>query len=127
MVKTSGDAVMATFSTPDRAVAAALRMRDAMRDFKNAGSGDGLLLKIGIHEGPCLAVVLDKRQDYFGRTVNIAARVQDLADSRSILATGRLSTIPELAICSKPAGSDPSRIVAALRGVAEEMAVYEIP
>src|SRR5271166_2611489 len=87
VVKTSGDAVMATFSTADRAVAAALRMRDAMRDFKNAGTGDGLLLKIGIHEGPCLAVVLDKRQDYFGRTVNIAARVQGLADSRSILAT----------------------------------------
>src|SRR5437899_8796355 len=88
VVKTSGDAVMATFSTPDRAVAAALRMRDAMRDFKDAGTGDGLLLKIGIHEGPCLAVVLDKRQDYFCRTVNIAARVQDLADSRSMLTTG---------------------------------------
>jgi class 3 adenylate cyclase len=102
VVKTSGDAVMATFSTPDRAVAAALRMREAMRDFKDAGTGDGLLLKIGIHEGPCLAVVLDKRQDYFGRTVNIAARVQDLADSRS--------TIPDLASCSKPAGSSRSRI-----------------
>ena len=36
VVKTSGDAVMATFSTPDRAVAAALRMREAMRDFKSA-------------------------------------------------------------------------------------------
>ena len=32
MVKTIGDAVMATFPTPDRAVAAALRMREAMRD-----------------------------------------------------------------------------------------------
>src|SRR5215471_13729133 len=85
VVKTSGDAVMATFSTPDRGVAAALRMRDAMSDFNDARAGDGLLLKIGIHEGPCLAVVLDKRQDYFGRTVNIASRVQDLANSRSIL------------------------------------------
>src|SRR5205814_1217736 len=94
IVKTAGDAVMATFSTPDRAVAAALRMRDAMRDFKDAGTGDGLLLKIGIHEGPSLAVVLDKRQDYFGRTVNIAARVQDLADTRSILATGPVVNHP---------------------------------
>ena len=67
VVKTSGDAVMATFPTPDRAVAAALRMREAMRDFKDARAGEGLLLKIGIHEGPCLAVVLDNRQDYFGR------------------------------------------------------------
>src|SRR6516165_8928366 len=79
VVKTIGDAVMATFPTPDRAVAAALRMRDAMNRLKNGDNGrDGhdLLLKIGIHEGPCLAVVLNDRQDYFGTTVNIAARVQ---------------------------------------------------
>jgi class 3 adenylate cyclase len=127
VVKTSGDAVMATFSTPDRAVSAALRMRDAMRDFKNAGGGDGLLLKIGIHEGPCLAVVLDKRQDYFGRTVNIAARVQDLADSRSILATGSVVKHPGSCKLLETSGLDPIPHQRALRGVAEEMAVYEIP
>ena len=88
MVKTSGDAVMATFATPDRAVAAALRMREAMRSLNDSHRDNKLLLKIGIHEGPCLAVVLNDRQDYFGRTVNIAARVQGLADSRLILATG---------------------------------------
>lgn len=64
VVKTIGDAVMATFPTPDRAMAAALKMREALKDLK----GD-LLLKIGIHEGPCLAVSLNDRQDYFGRTV----------------------------------------------------------
>src|SRR6266498_2351220 len=74
VVKTIGDAVMATFPTPDRAVAAALRMREAVRSIKH-GDRD-LLLKIGIHEGPCLAVTLNDRQDYFGQTVNIAARVQ---------------------------------------------------
>src|SRR6266571_3494676 len=82
VVKTIGDAVMATFPTPDRAMAAALRMREAMRSIKH-GDRD-LLLKIGIHEGPCLAVTLNDRQDYFGQTVNIAARVQGLAASRSI-------------------------------------------
>ena len=95
VVKTIGDAVMATFSTPDRAVAAALRMREAMRDLNDARNGEDLLLKIGIHEGPCLAVVLNDRQDYFGTTVNIAARVQGLADSRSILATGPVVTHPQ--------------------------------
>jgi class 3 adenylate cyclase len=127
VVKTSGDAVMATFSTPDRAVAAALRMRDAMHDFKNGGAGDGLLLKIGIHEGPCLAVVLDKRQDYFGRTVNIAARVQDLANSRSILATGSVVNHPGAYNLLETSGLIPVPHQRALRGVAEEMAVYEIP
>jgi class 3 adenylate cyclase len=127
VVKTSGDAVMATFSTPDRAVSAALRMRDAMQDFKDSGTGDGLLLKIGIHEGPCLAVVLDKRQDYFGRTVNIAARVQDLADSRSILATGSVINHPGSSKLLESNGFKPISHQRALRGVAEEMAVYEIP
>ena len=127
VVKTSGDAVMATFSTADRAVAAALRMRDAMRDFRDARTGDGLLLKIGIHEGPCLAVVLDKRQDYFGRTVNIAARVQDLADSRSILATERVVNHPRACNLLETSGLRPVPHRRMLRGVAEEMAVYEIP
>jgi class 3 adenylate cyclase len=127
VVKTSGDAVMATFPTPDRAVAAALRMREAMRNLKDARGGDGLLLKIGIHEGPCLAVVLDNRQDYFGRTVNIAARVQALADSRSILATKSVVTHPKASSLLENNGLKALAQHRALRGVADEMAVYEIP
>ena len=127
VVKTSGDAVMATFPTPDRAVAAALRMREAMRDLKEAHGGDGLMLKIGIHEGPCLAVVLDNRQDYFGRTVNIASRVQGLADSRSILATTPVVTHPKASSLLAGSGLKPQAHQRALRGVADEMAVYEIP
>jgi len=51
-------------------------MREAMRTLNDGRGREELLLKIGIHEGPCLAVVLNDRQDYFGTTVNIAARVQ---------------------------------------------------
>src|SRR6267378_770979 len=132
VVKTSGDAVKATFATPDRAVAAALRMRQAMRDINAGRSGaerseDGLMLKIGIHEGPCLAVVLDSRQDYFGRTVNIAARVQALADSRSILATRSVVTHPRSSTLLETNGLKPLAQQRALRGVTDEMAVYEIP
>ncbi|MGH7091927.1 MAG: DUF5939 domain-containing protein, partial [Stellaceae bacterium] len=87
VVKTIGDSVMATFTTPDRAVAAALRMREAMERLNGERGGDDLLLKIGIHEGPCLAVMLNDHQDYFGSTVNIAARVQGLAEGRAIFAS----------------------------------------
>jgi class 3 adenylate cyclase len=38
-------------------------------------------------QGPCLAVVLNERQDYFGQTVNIASRVQSVAESRAIFVT----------------------------------------
>jgi class 3 adenylate cyclase len=46
VVKTIGDAVMATFSTPDRAVAAALRMREAIGDVGNDIRQEDLLLKL---------------------------------------------------------------------------------
>src|SRR5712671_639145 len=97
VVKTIGDAVMATFPTPDRALAAALRMREAMRGLNATHGREDLLLKIGIHEGPCLAVSLNERQDYFGQTVNIASRVQGLAISQSILATAPVIDNPQSA------------------------------
>src|SRR6202035_2460272 len=87
VVKTIGDAVMATFTTPDRALAAALRMRQEMARINAERRNEDLLLKIGIHEGPCLAVTLNNSQDYFGHTVNVAARVQGLASSHAIFAT----------------------------------------
>ncbi len=87
IVKTIGDAVMATFVTPDRALAAALKMREAMTRINAERANEDLLLKIGIHEGPCLAVTLNNSQDYFGQTVNMAARVQGLASSRAIFVT----------------------------------------
>src|ERR1700730_2749659 len=127
VVKTIGDAVMATFPTPDRAVAAALRMREAMRAFNEARSRDDLLLKIGIHEGPCLAVVLNERQDYFGTTVNVAARVQALADSRTIWAPGSVVPPPQASTLLQTSGLKPVSQRRALRGITDEVAVYEIP
>ena len=108
-MKTIGDAVMATFPTPDRAVAAALRMREAMRSLKEGSEHEDLLLKIGIHEGPCLAVTLNERQDYFGQTVNIAARVQGLAFSRSIFATGSVVEHLDAAKLLETNGLEPVR------------------
>ena len=127
IVKTIGDAVMATFPTPDRALAAALRRREAMRDLNDRHSREDLLLKIGIHEGPCLAVVLNDRQDYFGTTVNMAARVQALADSRAILATRTVVAYPEASTLLETSGLTPTSQRRALRGIADEVAVYEIP
>jgi class 3 adenylate cyclase len=122
VVKTIGDAVMATFPTPDRAMAAALKMREALKDLK----GD-LLLKIGIHEGPCLAVSLNDRQDYFGRTVNIAAHVQGLATSRSIFATRRVVTDSEALKLLQTNGINPRPEKRSLRGIAKQVEIFEIP
>ena len=87
VVKTIGDAVMATFPAPDRAIRAAMQMRKEMRKINDTRGNQDLALNIGLHEGPRLAVTLNDRQDYFGQTVNIASRVQGLADPTAILAT----------------------------------------
>jgi class 3 adenylate cyclase len=127
VVKTIGDAVMATFSTPDRALAAALRMREAMVRINTERGNEDLLLKIGIHEGPCLAVRLNNSQDYFGQTVNIAARVQGLASSRAIFVTEPVVEDPNAAKILQNQSLRPSMRRAALRGIADETTVYEIP
>ena len=127
IVKTIGDAVMATFPTPDRAMAAALRMREAMRSLNAERDREDLLLKIGIHEGPCLAVTLNERQDYFGQTVNIAARVQGLATSRAIFASGAVVEHVGAAKLLETSGLKPVGQHRSLRGIGDELTVYEIP
>jgi len=127
VVKTIGDAVMATFPTPHRAVAAALRMREAMRRLNEEHKRDDLLLKIGIHEGPCLAVMLNERQDYFGQTVNIASRVQNLASSHVIYATDAVVRHEETAALLARTGISAVSQRTALRGVADNLEVYTIP
>ena len=127
VVKTIGDAVMATFATPDRALAAALRMREEMSRINAERHNNDLLLKIGIHEGPCLAVTLNNSQDYFGQTVNLAARVQGLASSRAIFVTKAVVDDPKSAKILEKLSLRPSEQRAALRGIADETTVYEIP
>jgi class 3 adenylate cyclase len=127
VVKTIGDAVMATFPTPDRAVSAALKMRDAMRRLNEERGREELLLKIGIHVGPCIAVSLNERQDYFGQTVNIASRVQGLATSPEIYATGAVVEDERSSHLLAESGLTPVSQNALLRGVAQAVSVYAIP
>ena len=118
VVKTIGDAVMASFPTPAPALEAAMVMN---REIAKVGD---LELKIGLHAGPCIAVDLNERLDYFGQTVNIAARVQGIADSRQIVCTDVVRDAPgaaEVIAALSPVGS---RELAALKGVADQVGVW---
>jgi class 3 adenylate cyclase len=126
VVKTIGDAVMATFETPDRAIAAAIRMRAAMSDLGAARQHQSLRLKMGIHEGSCLAVTLNGQQDYFGQTVNIASRVQGLAASRSIVVTESVVENADARALLQINGLTPEPRRVALSGIADKVSVYEI-
>jgi hypothetical protein len=71
LVKTIGDAVMASFVDPLDALRAAIEMRARIAEFNAEAGGDQMALKLGLHSGACLAVTLNDRLDYFGQTVNI--------------------------------------------------------
>lgn len=126
VVKTIGDAVMASFPAPDRAIAAAIRMRDAMRGINEARGKEDMILKIGIHEGPCIAVNLNERQDYFGQTVNIASRVQHLAASNEIFTTDAVLGDPGANDLLAELGLKPLRQEVGLRGVSRDIGVFVI-
>jgi class 3 adenylate cyclase len=126
VVKTIGDAVMATFETPDRAIAAAIRMREAMTDLGAERQHQSLGLKMGIHEGSCLAVTLNAQQDYFGQTVNIASRVQGLAASRSIVVTESVVENAHVRALLETNGLKPTLKRVALSGIADKVSIYEI-
>jgi class 3 adenylate cyclase len=126
VVKTIGDAVMATFETPDRAIAAAIRMREAMTDLGAERQHQSLGLKMGIHEGSCLAVTLNAQQDYFGQTVNIASRVQGLAASRSIVVTESVVENAHVRAQLESNGLKPTLKRVALSGIADKVSIYEI-
>src|SRR5437660_744840 len=127
VVKTIGDAVMATFIRPEHAIVAGLRMRAAMAALNAERGREDLIVKIGIHEGPCLTVMLNERQDYFGQTVNIASRVQSLSTSQEIHITGPVIESPAVASILQKESIRPIQKEAALRGIADKMVVYEIP
>lgn len=78
IVKTIGDAVMAAFSNPGDAFAAAEMMFVGIAETnRNSPERQQLVLKAGLHVGSCLAVNANDRLDYFGTAVNLAARLAD--------------------------------------------------
>src|SRR6266699_3095630 len=83
IIKTIGDAVMAGFERPQDAVRASIEMIEELSRFNRTASRP-LGLKVGVHRGRAIAVTLNDRIDYFGQDVNIAARVQALADANEV-------------------------------------------
>lgn len=123
IVKTIGDAIMATFSHPEHALQAALEMLAGMDAF-NATVSSPLHLKIGIHRGHSVAVTLNERLDFFGQTVNIAARVQGLADADEIWITDAALRSFDSAALLAGCRCDPQH--ASVKGVSEALPVHRI-
>jgi class 3 adenylate cyclase len=124
MVKTIGDAVMASFAEPTPALEAATAMT---REVRRVGrEGAQLQLKVGVHAGPCIAVELNERLDYFGQTVNVASRVQGVAGADEIAITEPIYTAPGAQDVIRTAALNATRERALLKGVEGETTVYRL-
>ena len=92
IVKTMGDSVMATFRHPVAGLRAVWNAQSVMAE----RSEPPLWLKVGIHKGPCIVVNLNDRLDYFGSTVNIAARLPDFSQGGELVFTEEINDDPEV-------------------------------
>jgi class 3 adenylate cyclase len=124
VIKTIGDAVMAAFLDPADAVGAALDMRSEIAAFNRRQPDKELVLKIGVHRGAAIAVTLNDRLDYFGQTVNIAARVQNLAEADEIVISRDVFDSKGVADELTPFTIESQR--AQLRGVEQDLEVYRV-
>jgi class 3 adenylate cyclase len=106
------------------AVQAALDMREAVDRLNRDRPQRDFILKIGVHRGASIAVTLNDRLDYFGQTVNIAARVQNLADGDEICITEDVYGAPAVAEIIAPYPVTKSE--AQLKGVSKAMPVYHL-
>ncbi|HWN99088.1 MAG TPA: DUF5939 domain-containing protein [Blastocatellia bacterium] len=128
VIKTMGDAIMATFSSPLDGVKAALEMMDKMRPFNTRLMNENhtLGLKIGLHEGSALAVNADDRLDYFGQTVNVAARVQALAQADEICVTRQVFEADGVRRAFADNGYQEESRLVSLKGVGQPASVYQL-
>ena len=84
-------------AAPSDAVSAAIKMRSEIERLNEARAARDFILKIGIHRGPSIAVTLNDRLDYFGSTVNLAARMQGRSEGGDIVLSERLAQDPAVA------------------------------
>jgi class 3 adenylate cyclase len=98
VVKTIGDAIMAAFSDPADALRAALEAQREVEGFNRASEGQDLVIKLGLHEGPCIAVTLNGRLDYFGTSVNMAARLQAQSRGGDVVLSQEIFANPALGV-----------------------------
>jgi len=94
LVKTIGDAVMAVFRRPASALLAILEAQRRLAAL--SGGAPPFYLKARMHHGPCIAVTMNDRLDYFGSVVNMAARLERLSSGEGVIVSEAVRRDPEV-------------------------------
>ena len=124
VVKTIGDAVMVVFTHLADALDAGLYIH---RAFSAQGvQSQGVVVKIGVHEGPCIAVNLNGQLDYFGTNVNTAVRLGSQGQGGDVLVDAGTLEDPTISeILARP-GVHVEHLTVELRGFEEAFDVCRI-
>jgi class 3 adenylate cyclase len=121
VVKTMGDAVMATFASGKDALEAAVEMQKGWAAFRR-GHGDHseVTLKVGLHQGAAIAINNSGKLDFFGTTVNMAARVQAKSDGDDVVFTQAIEDDPQVQAYLASEGGRRETMTVALKGLGGE-------
>jgi len=125
VVKTIGDAVMAVFSRVDEALAT---VQESYRQLSSgqSASTNPLLLKCSLHVGPCLAVNANDKLDFFGTTVNLAARMIECCQGGDLAFSDELHQRPETTRFLQQSGYKPQPLEIRHRGFDSPHRVWRI-
>lgn len=123
VVKTIGDAVMAAFAHPADALRAAVELQ---RFFREGNPQTRLRLRVTLNTGSCLAVNLDSLIDYFGNTVNLAAKIQAVAGAGQIAFTQAVLDDPEVGKLLKDEGLAVEKLDFEMKWAKRTIPVYRV-
>jgi len=126
IVKTIGDAVMAVFTESTRAIHASLDILQAFkqRNLKHTAD-EAIIIKLGLHKGPCIVLNLNDKLDYFGNTVNKAARIQAMSQGNDVVISDLLFQELEALLTDYP-GLNQTAFSAELKGLQHKSNLYRL-
>lgn len=117
VIKTIGDAIMAAFDQPIKGVLAAMAMQEVLTEHNHGIIEDEQIhIRIGIHSG----MGISEPTDVYGDVVNVAARVESLANGDEILITKSVYDFVKDAVVCKPLGTK------GVKGKLKEVEIYKV-
>lgn len=125
VVKTIGDAVMAVFHLPNNGLKAAFEIQKGITAF-NLEKQLNLVLKAGLFNGPAIVVNSNDRLDYYGRTVNIAGRIQGQSKGNDIIISQELLNHPETKVLLSQNDFNTEAFSIVLKGMERDMNLVRI-